>query len=120
MLTAEDRQLISRELAKYRPPVWATHPDMRCKQVTQFLRGILDRHFSNDALRPRAEFIPPCVWQWRDAKQALLRTRHREFFGAIYLIARLPNGKLGLTIPLVCCWSDMVCSTSSRQLRLSL
>ena len=96
MLTAEDRQLISRELAKYRPPVWAMHPDMHCKQVTQFLRGILDRHFCNDALRPRAEFIPPCVWQWRDAKQALLRTRHREFFWSHLLDRAFAQWKTGI------------------------
>eukprot|EP00439_Symbiodinium_sp_Y106_P028678 s3379_g3.t1 len=46
--------------------------------VTDFLQGIMEKHFSRAAPRPMADFIPQQVWQWRQAKQALkTRTWHR-------------------------------------------
>ena len=78
MLTAEGRQVITTALRGFHPPPWSEHPDSHCQKINKFLKDILDKNFSCSGPRPRAEFITPQVWAWREAKMRMKhRTRHR-------------------------------------------
>ncbi|OLP79036.1 hypothetical protein AK812_SmicGene40723 [Symbiodinium microadriaticum] len=79
MLTKEGKAIIEKELAHYSPPSWETHPDDHCQHLQDFMHDIMKRHFSLEAGRPKASYIPHEVWKLREGKLGLKRrTRHRK------------------------------------------
>ena len=86
MVTMDGRHIIEKELAQYRPPDWAMHPDDHCQHLQDFLHGVMQKHFSLDDARPRASYIPSEVWRLRQGKLGLKRrTRHRKYLGEALL-----------------------------------
>ena len=79
MLTEEGKATIAKEMALYCPPLWEMHPDDHCQHLQDYLHDIMRKHFSLEAGRPKASYIPQEVWKLRAGKLELKRrTRHRK------------------------------------------
>ncbi|CAE7786256.1 unnamed protein product [Symbiodinium sp. CCMP2456] len=78
MLTKQGKEAITEAMLSYVPPQWSTHPDDHCQHLTEFLHGIMRRHFTKALDGPRASYIPNIVWDKRREKISFkARVRHR-------------------------------------------
>ncbi|CAE7807945.1 unnamed protein product, partial [Symbiodinium necroappetens] len=78
MLTKQGKETITEAMLSYMPPQWSTHPDDHCQHLTEFLHGIMRRHFTKALDGPRASYIPNIVWEKRQKKITFkARVRYR-------------------------------------------
>ncbi|CAE7193816.1 unnamed protein product [Symbiodinium sp. CCMP2592] len=79
MLSEEGKAVLTQAYRDYAPPPWETHVDVHCQHFQGYIADVLNKHFLPPKQGPRASFIPPQVWAWRELKLSLKkRTAYRK------------------------------------------